>query len=298
MKVFETVSICGLGLIGGSLSLCIKKRKIAENVIGIVRRKETLKMAKEKKIADYVTENLSEGVKNADLFIVCTPVESIIEIIKNSLPYLKKGCLITDVGSTKEKIVSEVEKFMKRDDLSYIGGHPIAGSEKSGLEFANSEIFENSYYIITPSKKYKKNSLLKLKNFIRKIGANPVILTPSQHDFYLSFTSHLPHLVAYSLVSILPENENLEKFIGNSFKDITRIARSSPLIWQEIFFSNRKKVLKAIEKFKKNLEKFEFNLKENNRDAIYKFLESAKRKKEELNRGENLLWEKQLQKKY
>ncbi|MCS7179808.1 MAG: prephenate dehydrogenase, partial [bacterium] len=210
MKIFEKVSICGLGLIGASLGLAIKERKLAELVVGIVRRREVIKKAIEKGVVDIATENISEGLKDVDLFIVCTPVESIVEIVKNSLPYLKKGCIITDVGSTKYKIVREIEKIIK-EDISFIGGHPIAVSEKTGMDFENSNIFENYYYILTPNKKYKKSSLLKLKRFVRRIGAKPLIISPSEHDFFLSFTSHLPHLLAFSLVNTLSEEKNWEK---------------------------------------------------------------------------------------
>lgn len=280
-EIFETVSICGLGLIGSSLGMCIKKRKIAKYVIGIVRRKEIIKIAREKGVIDYGTDNLSEGIRNADLFIVCTPVGNIVEIIKNSLPYLKKGCLITDVGSTKKEVVLNVEKII-RDDISFIGGHPIAGSELSSIEFAEENLFENNYYILTPSKKYKKNLFIKLKKFVKSLGSKVVVLTPSEHDFYLSFTSHLPHLVAFCLTNTLTENENWGKYIGNSFKDTTRVAKSPPIIWQDIFFSNKCEILKALKKFRNNLDKFELYLKKNDEKKIYKFLESAKIKKENL----------------
>lgn len=283
MKIFKNISICGLGLIGSSLGMCIRERNLADYVVGIVRRKEMIKKCEKMGVVDFATESLSEGVRDADLFIVCTPVGSIVEVIRNSLPYLKEGCLITDVGSTKKEIVFKTEKILKKD-IYFIGGHPITGSEKSGMEFANSSIFENSYYILTPYKKYRKNLLLKLKKFIRCLGAKPVIISPSEHDFFLSFTSHLPHILAFCLVNTLDRKKNWEKFIGNSFRDFTRVAGSSPVIWQDIFLTNRKELLKAIEKFKKNLEIFEFYLKENNKEEIYKFLDFARIKKEKIGR--------------
>lgn len=255
------VSIIGVGLIGGSIGLAIKSLKIKiKNVIGIGRNLKRLKLAQRIGAVDEVTVDIKKGVKNADIVFVCLPVGLIAETVKNILPICKKGAIITDVGSIKEPIVKEIEKFLTQSSNpaifqshAFIGGHPIAGSEKTSVKYASKNLFKNAAVVLTPTNKTGKKSLDIVKKLWEKMKAKVKIMSPARHDRILSMTSHLPHAVAFAMVN---SSDNFE-FAGTGFKDTTRIASSDPEMWADIIFNNRTNVRTAIRKFKKELSKIE-----------------------------------------
>ncbi len=273
------VSIIGVGLIGGSIGLAIKSELKVKKVIGIGRNLKRLKLAKKIGAVDEITTDINEGVKNADIVFVCLPVGLIAETVKNILPVCKKGAIITDVGSVKEPIVSEVEKFL---DTSYsllptpchfVGGHPIAGSEKTSVKYASKNLFENAVVVLTPTKKTDKKSLDIVKKLWEKMKAKVKIMSPARHDKILSITSHLPHAVAFALVN---SADNFE-FAGNGFRDTTRIASSDPEMWADIIFNNQTNVRQAIKRIKFELEKIE---KAKTKEELAKIFRKAKQKRD------------------
>ncbi|MBU0533544.1 MAG: prephenate dehydrogenase/arogenate dehydrogenase family protein, partial [Candidatus Omnitrophica bacterium] len=198
--MFNKIAIIGVGLIGGSIGLAAKKKKLTSKVIGIGRSELSLKKALKKKAVDEISLDKSK-VKDADLVIIATPVGKIVSLVKELIPYLKKGTIITDVGSTKREIMDDIHKFLPQG-ISFMGGHPLAGSEKNGVEFADSNLFEKSICFLIPyNNQNATKSFKKLKSFWKKLGANTIIISAEEHDFLMAGISHLPHIIAVALVN-------------------------------------------------------------------------------------------------
>ena len=275
------VSIIGVGLIGGSIGLAIKSEvrspKSKVKIIGIGRNLKRLKLAKKIGAVDEITIDIKEGVKDADIVFVCLPVGLIAKTIKSIFPYCKKDTIITDVGSVKQPIVNDIEKFLTTHHLplttAFVGGHPIAGSEKTSVKYASAELFQNAIVVLTPTKKTDKNALGIVKKLWEKMKAKVKIMSPACHDKILSMTSHLPHVVAFALVN---SADNFE-FAGNGFKDTTRIASSDPEMWADIIFNNRTNIRQAIKRIKFELEKIE---KAKTKEELAKILRKAKEKRD------------------
>lgn len=251
------VAIIGVGLIGGSLGLALKKRNLIEEVVGIGRRQESLDKALQVGAVDRTTLRLKEGVKDVDLVVVATPVGLIPEMVKGMNRALSPGTIITDVGSTKEKIVEEVDRFLP-EGISFVGGHPLAGSEKRGVEEAQADLFENSVCVLTPGEKTSSKIVEIVKSLWESVGAKVLVMKPEEHDFLIAATSHLPHLIATTLVNLVSDlkgkDERLLSLMASGFKDTTRIAASPPKLWRDICLSNRSNLTEMIDRFKELLE--------------------------------------------
>ena len=265
MKLFNKVAIIGVGLIGGSIALAMKKS----------RHKETLSLARKTGAIDIGARDFSV-IKDADLVILATPVDIIIELGRRISSLVNKECIVTDVGSTKKEVVSALEKVFP----GYVGSHPLAGSEKRGLINANAAIFRDSLCILTPTQNTQTHAEAKIKKLWVKLGARVVYLTPSRHDKILSLVSHLPHLVAFSLISAVPVE--FLKFASTGFRDTTRIAASDGEIWRDILFSNDKNIVEAIDLFQANLAGIKSAIRRKDRKGLFAILKMAKRKKETL----------------
>ena len=256
--MFKKVCIIGCGLIGSSLARAIKKHNLSEKIVSSNRSDIVNKKVLELKIVDDSSSDTQKMVNDSDLIIIATPLssyENVILKIKNSL---KNGMILTDVGSVKERVISLVEKAIPKD-VSWIPSHPIAGTEESGPEAGFSELFKNRWCILTPSKKAKEKDINTLKSFWKKIGSKVDIMDAKQHDYILSITSHIPHLVAYNIVNtsinIQDETQSaIVKYSAGGLRDFTRIAASNPIMWRDIFIQNKKNTSKEIEKFIANLE--------------------------------------------
>ncbi|MDO9572841.1 MAG: prephenate dehydrogenase, partial [Candidatus Omnitrophota bacterium] len=223
MKIFNKVVIFGTGLIGGSLGLALKREHLTTQIIGFNKHKENAIRALKIGAIDYIGSSL-DTTQDADLIILATPVDTIIDIMFKISPKLKKDCIVIDVGSTKENIVKKLSKLTP----NFVGCHPLAGSEKKGIKNAKSDIFNDSICIITSSARTKRNALKKIELLWQKLGAKTIMMHPKQHDQILSFTSHLPHIVAFSLMGVIP-NKFLNVSSGG-LKDTTRIAASDVLL--------------------------------------------------------------------
>lgn len=275
MRLFNKVAIIGLGLMGGSLGLVIKKKKIANLVIGISRTKKTLKLAKERKAIDFGSQNL-KIIKDADLLIFATPIETILDLAYPVSRVIKEDCIVTDIGSTKEKIVSRLSKIFKH----YLGSHPLAGSEKSSILYAHENLFKNSLCVLTPHKNTSSFAFKKIRLFWQNIGAKVVYLSPKEHDKILSLVSHLPHAVSFSLISAIPK-EYL-KFASGGLRDTTRIASSEPKIWTDIFLSNPKNILTAIELFEDQLKRLKSCILKKDRKNLTRLIIASHKKRKNL----------------
>ena len=264
---FKKITIIGVGLIGGSLGLALKENRPNFKIIG-VDKKEVIEKAIARGAIDEGTVNPEEGVKEADIVIIATPVKTILDLLPKISPFLKKGCLVTDTGSTKGQIVGRANQVLSKD-VFFVGGHPMAGSEKCGIEEANPHLFRNRTYILTPDKKSNLIAIDKIFSLIKMIGANRLVLDPFEHDRIVGAVSHLPQIIAVSLINSISElalrgnNTNYFRAIGEGFKDMTRIASSPYKIWEDICVTNQENILKMIQEFRSYLGIIEDKLKNN-----------------------------------
>lgn len=271
--MFRRITIIGLGLIGGSLALAIKEKKLAKEVIGVSRRNATINYAINKGIVDKATLDLRKGVKFSDLVIITAPVFKIVDIAKRIAPFLKKGAIVVDAGSTKKYIVKNIENILNKDAY-FVGAHPVSGSEKSGIRFADKDLFKGAYCILTETAHVNSQALNKVKSFWQKLSMKTVIMKPGEHDIVLSKISHLPHACAVSLVNAAGE-KNL-KLAAGGFRDTTRIASGEPELWKDIFLTNKVNLIKDISRLKKELGKIEAALKNDDSRVLLKLLTRAK----------------------
>lgn len=275
MPLFNKVAIIGTGLIGGSIALGIKKNKLAREVVGVSKHKKSISLALKMKAIDKGSLSL-KIIKGADLLIITTPVNTIIALKDGILKYIDKNCIVTDVGSTKEKIVNRLEESLP----NYIGSHPLAGSEKRGIINACPSIFKGSLCILTPTKRTTSTAFKNINRLWKSLGVKVIILTPKIHDRILSFVSHLPHIVAFSLINTIPEG--LLKFSSGGLRDTTRIAASDTILWKDILLSNRENLIDVIRKFEINLAKIKSAIKNNESQALEKILLQSKKTRENL----------------
>lgn len=287
---FKKVAIIGVGLIGGSLAIVLRQNGITKDIIGIGRGIKNLEAAKKLGIVDKFTQDAKQGVKDADLIVVATPVASIARLVKEILPFLKNGAIVTDVGSVKKAIVDEIESFLP-DKIHFIAGHPIAGTENAGVEAAFPTLFQNRKCIITPTRKTNQDALEKIKTIWEISGSEVILMDAEKHDKILAAVSHLPHLVAYALVNTVAGindfNKNIVKYSAGGFKDFTRIASSPAEMWRDICLLNKDAILDIVHKFQETLKKLETMIENADTDGIANEFEKAKKVRDGLKANRN-----------
>jgi len=276
-NIFRRATIVGVGLIGGSLGLAMKKFGLAKEVIGLSHRQSSLVQAINVKAIDAGYVDVKQAIRNADLVVLATPVSSIIKLLTTINPYLKRGCIVTDVGSSKAEIVDVSESVLTNPGL-FIGGHPLSGSEKKGIEFASDSLFEGGSCILTPTNKTNQVAKEKVKYLWTKIGCKVSLLTPEEHDDALAYVSHLPHLLAFGLMESVPE-KYLE-YSTQGIKDLTRIAASPPKMWNDILLSNKKNVVKSLDEFVGRLAIFRKALIDRDQKTLNFHFTKAKEKRD------------------
>jgi prephenate dehydrogenase len=266
-----TIAIFGVGLIGGSLALCFKG-KPGLRVIGHSSRADSVAKYMKRGVVDHATVSMREAAEEADVIFVCVPV-GLLEAYLDELQMckLKPGCIITDVGSTKASIVDAAGK-LRRDDIHFIGGHPMAGSERSGVEAASSLLFENAYYVLTPGPNVPPAAVERLEELLRWTKAHIVTMNARQHDDIVGAISHLPHVIAVALVNQVrtynESNSLYQQLAAGGFRDITRIAASDPTIWRDILLSNRDVLLRLLADWNGEIERFVEVLQAGDGEAI------------------------------
>jgi prephenate dehydrogenase len=254
MEQIKEVAIIGVGLIGGSIGLALKKYLPSVVVTGIGRNIDRLKLAQQKGCIDKFTTELKDGVKNADIIIVCVPVELTAKFIISLLPYVKENAVITDVASVKNEIIKKVkEKLLvirKKKNINFVGSHPLAGLEKSGFEYAKEDLFKDSVCVICYDKTIcSKKALEKIKFLWKTIKANLVELEPKKHDKILALTSHMLHVISYILAKQINSKKEYLKFTAGAYRDMTRIAASNPEMWTQICYTNKEAVKNSLKEF-------------------------------------------------
>jgi prephenate dehydrogenase len=272
MPQWNRVVIIGVGLLGGSLALAMKQRGLAKCIAGTGRNAQRLQQARDAGLIDEIYTDIEPATLDADLVIACTPVQQIARDILASTRWAKPTTLFTDVGSTKAAIISELSGKISRG--TFVGSHPLAGSEKSGFENARPDLFENRLTILTPSENTPQEATERTKALWNSLGAEVREMSPPQHDAVLAVTSHLPHLVAAALAANTPAN-HLD-FVAAGWRDCTRIAAGDIELWCQILRENRLPVLQAVENFAKVLHGWRTALENDQPEQILSLLESGK----------------------
>ena len=286
-----TIAFIGLGLIGGSLAKGIKRVRPDIRIMAYMRTRSKLEQAKKDGIVDVILDGIDEQLKECDLIFLCTPVEYNAQYLSKIRSYLKPGALITDVGSTKTDIHEEILRQGLTD--YFVGGHPMAGSEKTGYENATDHLLENAYYIVTPPEgldqsgsetgnippKYAENAN-RIIAVAQTVGAIPLVLDYREHDKVVAAISHLPHLVASSLVNLVKDADSpagtMKRVAAGGFKDITRIASSSPEMWEQICMTNVEPIADMLERYIGSLQDILSEIKGHQGEAIYKLFEKSR----------------------
>lgn len=277
--LFERIAIIGVGLIGGSVGFAAKKRGVARHIVGIDRDSGVLARAAELGAIDSWSCDLSEGVRSAELCVVCTPVDRIAEIILQSASHSSPGLFVTDVGSTKANIVAGVEGRLPAG-VEYVPAHPLAGSEKSGAFNGQVDLFLNKTTIVTPMRENSSSGVERVVQFWRALGANVTIMDPFDHDRVLAVTSHLPHAIAATVAGSTPLD--FLRLSAGGFRDVTRIAASDPAMWTAILQANREAVLSALTRFNQRLREFQRLLEAGDGAGLERWLTEAKQVRDAL----------------
>ena len=278
-ELFRRVAIVGVGLMGASLGLAIKKKGLSREVIGIGRQEASLKKAKEMGAIDEWSLDFTKGILGADLIVLATPVNAILDLIEILGKEHRRGCIVTDLGSTKSAIVDRAEKVLHHSVL-YVGSHPLVGSEKKGPANANSQLFEGGICVMTPTDKTNRLAREKTKQFWVQLGSTVRLMSPQEHDETLAYISHLPHLAAFALMKTIPD-KYLE-LATQGLKDTTRIAASDPQVWRDIALTNHQPVLKAIDEAVKNLATMRKAIVTRDAESLTDIFKTARDKRERL----------------
>jgi len=257
MDKFNKVTFIGFGLINSSLAHVFKSKSLAKETCAYSRRKETRNKIKKLNIVDNVYDDIKRSVKNSDLIILGVPVGAMKQIVGIIAPSLESGTIITDVGSVKKELVDSISLILPKH-IHFIPGHPIAGTENSGPESGFSELFNGRWCILTPGQNTAKSALAKVKNMWKEAGMQIAIMDAEYHDRVLAITSHIPHLVAFSIVGTVTELEDqlkteVIKYSAGGFRDFTRIAASDPIMWRDVFLNNSEAVLEMLGRFIEDL---------------------------------------------
>jgi len=280
---FGKITIIGVGLLGGSIGLAVKRRKLARQIAGFVRRIASLKDCERAGAVDFATTDLLAAVWDADLVILCTPLAQMRSRGREMLPALKRGAIVTDVGSVKASVVRELESLIQKSGAHFVGSHPMAGAEKTGVSAARADLFASTVCIVTPTKKTNPAALKKVKQFWNTIDSRVLELKPEIHDALVSRSSHLPHVVAATLASHVlspAQPKHQAALCANGFRDTTRIASGSPEMWRDIALANRQNLGVSLDAFIADLRKFRRLVKKGDKKALAKFFETAKKRRD------------------
>jgi prephenate dehydrogenase len=279
--VWQKVTLIGVGLLGGSLGMAMRERSLAKAVIGYVRRQASIDECVRAGAVDSATRNLLEAVTDADLVVFCTPLGQMKELAQHMTPALKKDAIVTDVGSVKGSVTKELEPIIKKAGGHFVGSHPMAGSEKMGVQAARADLFESAICIVTA--KTVSTWSRRVEDLWKSVGGRPLRLSPAQHDEFVSRSSHLPHVVAAELANYVlsPAHPKEQASVcATGFRDTTRIAAGSPEMWRDIALANRENLARVLGVFIDDLREFQHALDSENVAAIEEFFRHAKERRE------------------
>jgi prephenate dehydrogenase len=285
MTRFDKITILGVGLIGASFALAARKAGLCGHISGTGRNEENLRKARGLGIIDSYDLDPASACADSGLILLATPVGTFRELLKKCSSALKIGALVTDAGSVKGSLVYEIEGLLP-GHVRYIGAHPIAGSDRSGIEASSTELFRGAKCIVTPTERSDGEALKTVTDIWKALGADVVAMDPGTHDRIYGAVSHLPHIIAYMLVNTVSDMDAAYlEFGGQGFRDATRIASSSPEMWRDICLLNRDNLLEALSRFEKNLAMFGRYLRASDSVSIRKEFEKARKLRDSLGQG-------------
>ena len=284
--MFNQLSIIGCGLIGSSIFKALKKKGLVKKLITFDNDESVTKIIKKEKLTDKIVSSLEEAVHDSQLVLIATPLSSFESIVGSLKKYLKPGTILTDTNSVK-KGPNEIIKKINLKNVSWIPGHPVSGTEKSGPISGTAELFENRWTILSPSSETDQSDIKKVSDLWESIGSKVKIMSATDHDKILSLTSHLPHVIAYNIVKTTTDNnEKLKtdviRYSAGGLRDFTRIAASNPTMWKDIFIDNSDLIIDAINNFSRNLEEFKKTIAEKDGKKLLSIFEKAKEFREEV----------------
>lgn len=271
--VFERLALIGLGLIGSSLARVARQKNLARHIVAIDASEEVCARVSELKLADTVTSNIAEGVRDADCVILCVPVGACGSVAEAMQASLKQGAIISDVGSVKGSIVAQIAPFIP-EGVHFVPAHPVAGTEQSGPDAGFPTLFLNRWCILTPPEAQDAEAIAKTRTFWEGAGSMVEEMSPSHHDLVLAITSHLPHLIAYNIVGTAADLEAVTqseviKFSAGGFRDFTRIAASDPTMWRDVFLNNKDAVLEMLGRFTEDLSSLQRAIRYGDGEALF-----------------------------
>lgn len=271
--MFEKVTIIGMGLIGSSVARIVLKKRLAKVLVTADADMNVCKRVHDLGLAHRTTDDLGEAVEGADLVLIAVPVGAMGAVMERIAPALKPGAIVTDTGSVKMAVIEAVKPFC-RPGIEFVPGHPIAGTEFSGPEAGFAELFENRWCVLTPLPDTSVRAVEKVTQLWEACSARIEIMDPAHHDLVLGITSHLPHLIAYTIVGTATELEDdikseVIKFSASGFRDFTRIAASDPVMWRDIFLNNKSAVLEVLQRFSEDLTALQKAIRQGNGDYLY-----------------------------
>ena len=278
--MFDQISIIGCGLIGSSIFKGLKKVGSIKKIITYDNDKSVNEIIKKDKLSDEIFKSAGDAVKNSDLIIIATPISSFENVLNSIKDNLKTGSILTDTCSVKTGVSKIFEKMNLKNSVC-IPGHPVAGIENSGPKAGFADLFKNRWTILTPSKSTDENTIQKVSNFWKSLGSKIKIMSDEDHDKILTFTSHLPHVVAYNIVKTSMSHDeevkdDIIKYSAGGLRDFTRIAASDPIMWRDIFIDNSALIIQAIDKFIKNLDEFKKAISEKDSKKLIEIFEKSK----------------------
>ena len=284
--MFNQLSIIGCGLIGSSIFKALKKKGLVKKLITFDNDESVTKIIKKEKLTDKIVSSLEEAVHDSQLVLIATPLSSFESIVGSLKKYLKPGTILTDTNSVK-KGPNEIIKKINLKNVSWIPGHPVSGTEKSGPISGTAELFKNRWTILSPSSQTDQSDIKKVSDLWESIGSKVKIMSATDHDKILSLTSHLPHVIAYNIVKTTTDNnEKLKtdviRYSAGGLRDFTRIAASNPTMWKDIFIDNSDLIIDAINHFSRNLEEFKKTIAEKDGKKLLSIFEKAKEFREEV----------------
>ena len=276
LERLDTVAIVGVGLIGGSVGLALRSRGLATKVVGVGRDSRALLRARQRGVIDEATTDLVEGVGGARVVVVCTPVSRIVQDARRAAAAAPKDALVTDAGSTKRQIVELIEADPTAA-ASFVGAHPITGSERTGWEHARAGLFRDRLCVLTPTPRTQPAQVARARAFWTSLGCRILEMNPSEHDEVLAYTSHLPHALAAALASSVPAS--WLALAAGAYRDGTRVAAADPGLWTAIFRANRGPLLKAIGTLEERVAAFKYAMMTDDEDAIYRWWDEARHRR-------------------
>jgi len=287
--IFNKSLIIGVGLIGSSLARGLKKNKLSKIVIGYDNDENVRKKCIELNLTDLMFDRIEENLNDVDLIVVCCPLGSYSDALSKIVPIIKTKCIITDVGSTKVSVMKDFNNFKINKLIEFVPGHPIAGLEKSGPEHGFEELFHNRYCILTPNDK-KTEGVKKIKEMWEKLGMKIEIMEAKHHDRVLAMTSHIPQLIAYSLVATTTElknhmKEEIIKYSAAGFRDFTRLAGSDPIMWRDIYILNKDAILEMLGRFSEDLSSLQKAIRNNDKNLLEKTFKATKEIRKEIEKA-------------